>query len=267
MNAHRRTLLSTTLTLAGALGALPAAAHISLEQGGTHKSRYGDAHAMQKEGPCGRNDGQRGEHVYTYESGQTIQVSLKEYIPHPGYFRFAFDADGDDDFKAPASIKPLDAKRACPLNPADQCGALDLYNSPAVLPNMDYLEPHLAAATKGTYTFDVKLPDVECTNCTLQVIQVMEDDAFHGPFNPEPGHPDDPNYIADIYYQCIDIVLKAPASKPSNAASAGDDEDSGCAISTGQGSGAPGALLAALGVSLGAIWRARRWRARGQSAL
>ena len=185
--------------------AAPALAHISLEQAGTHKSRYGDTEL--KAGPCGLEGGKRGTHVYTYEPGQTITVSVKEYVSHPSYFRIAFDADGDDDFKPPASIKPIDPARMCPDGPGDHCGTSDFYNSPAVLPGMDNLDPHLATPGAGTrFTWKVTLPDVECLNCTLQLIQVMEDDGPHGPYDPAPGVG-----IADVYYQCIDLVLKRSA--------------------------------------------------------
>ena len=184
--------------------AQPAAAHISLEEGGTHKSRYGDGEL--KWGPCGKSGGTRGPNVYTYASGQKITVTVMETIPHPGYFRFAFDNDGDDAFIEPASIKPIDPNRRCPNGPTDRCGASDFYNSSAVLAGMDNLNPHLTAAQGTKYTWEVALPDVECNNCTLQLIQVMEDDLTHGPYDPTPGVG-----VADIYHQCIDIVLKRPA--------------------------------------------------------
>ena len=41
----------------------PAQAHISLEKGGTHLSRYGDGQADIKEAPCGHANGPRGELV------------------------------------------------------------------------------------------------------------------------------------------------------------------------------------------------------------
>jgi hypothetical protein len=182
----------------------PAAAHISLEEGGTHKSRYGDGEL--KAGPCGKAGGTRGTNVYTYSSGQKITVTVVETIPHPGYFRFAFDNDGDDAFIEPASIKPIDPSRKCPNDPTDRCGVSDFYNSPAVLPGMDNLNPHLTAAFGTRYTWEVSLPDVECNNCTLQLIQIMEDDLTHGPYDPTPGVG-----VADIYHQCIDIVLKRSA--------------------------------------------------------
>src|SRR5258708_8773253 len=100
-----------------------AAAHISVDQAGTHKSRYGDS--LLKDGPCGKAGGTRGANVYTYAPGETVSVAITEFIPHPSYFRIAFDDAGDDGFVPPASIKPIDPKRACPVNAADKCGASD----------------------------------------------------------------------------------------------------------------------------------------------
>ena len=196
-------LILAAAVLGGSLfAAQTASAHISLERGGTHKSRYGDDE--QKQGVCGRVGGTRGTNIYTYEPGETITVKVSEFIPHPGYFRFAFDTDGDDGFLDPRSIKPIDPKRKCPFNEHDQCGKSDFYNNETVLPGLDNLEPHLSGGQK-TYTFQVKLPNVECDNCTLQIIQVMED-TVHGAYNTSEQNPD--GSLEDVYHQCIDIVLK-----------------------------------------------------------
>lgn len=88
------------LALANICVSASASAHISLERGGTHLSRYGDTTI--KAGPCGKAGGTRGTHIYMYEPGTTITVSLVEYIPHPSYYRFAFDPNGDSKFKEPA---------------------------------------------------------------------------------------------------------------------------------------------------------------------
>jgi hypothetical protein len=197
------------LVLAGIAWSPSVSAHISLERGGTHLSRYGDGEI--KDAPCGRAGGVRGTNVYTYAPGETITVNLVETIPHPGYFRIAFDDDGDDDFKDPVSIQPLDPGRPCPLNEFDQCGHTDdfrdLYNTPAVLPGMDFLEPHVTASFGAEYTWQVTLPNVQCNNCTLQVIQVMED-IVHGAYNTDRSI--EPSYIEDVYHQCIDLVLDGP---------------------------------------------------------
>ncbi|MDB4964436.1 MAG: hypothetical protein JWN44_125 [Myxococcales bacterium] len=208
-----------------------AGAHISLEQGGTHMSRSGDANL--KQGPCGLTGSTRGTHVYTYAPGATIVVSVVETITHPSYFRFAFDTDGDDGFKEPASIKPIDPKRKCPIDSGDHCGAADFYNSPEVLPNMDNLNAHLAGSGTPKYTFGVTLPNVECANCTLQIIQVMEDDLFHGDYDPTPGVG-----VEDIYHQCIDITLKAGA--PMTNVDGGVPTFPDMAVTGGGGSGGSG---------------------------
>ena len=216
--------------------ATPAHAHISLEKGKTHLSRYGDADTAIKEAPCGQAGGKRGTHVYTYAPGQTITVSLVEAIPHPSYFRFAFDDDGDDGFKDPVSILPIDPTRKCPTTAGgagtDHCNKADYYNSPTVLPNMDDLLPHSPTLadtfTPPLRTFQVTLPNVECTNCTLQVIQVMEDDAFHGPFDTTPGVG-----VSDVYHQCIDLVLKRGMGQGAGGASSGAGGTAGGAGTTG----------------------------------
>jgi hypothetical protein len=231
-----RAALSAGVSLAVVCLAVPASAHISLEQGGTHLSRYGDSAASIKAGPCGRTGGTRGTHIYTYEPGQTITVKVVETIAHPGYFRIAFDNDGDNDFKEPASIKPVDPKRACPDGPGDHCGTSDFYNNATVLPGMDNLNPHLASGTP-TYTWQVTLPNVECQNCTLQVIQVMEDDTFHGPYDPTPGVG-----VEDIYHQCIDLVLaKGSGDGGLTETDAGtSSSDAGSIIATDGGAGGGG---------------------------
>lgn len=170
-------------------------AHIDLDSAGTHLSRYGGSDI--KEGPCGQKDGKRAANIYTYQQGETIRVSINEYIPHPGYFRIAFDDNGDDDFLNPQTVAPIN--RECMSDPADRCGNPDFYNNKTVL--MDNLNPHKRGLPRK-YSWDVKLPDVECQNCTLQIIQIMTDGyPIHAPY--------DPAYTSDdVYYQCIDLILK-----------------------------------------------------------
>src|SRR5690606_9410252 len=136
-------------------------AHFSVEQAGTHKSRYGIGEI--KAGPCGRADGKRGEHVYTYAPGETITLSWVEFVGHPGYYRIAFDSDGDDDFKDPASIIP--AGRSCTAGET-RCGTDDFYNNETVL--IDDFGRHDDSPHGKRYSLDVTLPNKECNNCTLQ---------------------------------------------------------------------------------------------------
>jgi hypothetical protein len=192
----RSSLKATIVTLIGLSTSQFASAHIDLDSAGTHKSRYGRSEI--KKGPCGRTDGAKGTNIYNYEPGQTIKIAVDEFVPHPGYFRVAFAKDSDSEFVTPRTIDPINRK--CMDDPADKCGKPDFFNTPGVL--ADNLDPHKRGWPGKRYTWDVKLPDVECDNCTLQVIQVMTDGyPIHAPY--------DPSYESeDVYYQCIDIVLK-----------------------------------------------------------
>jgi hypothetical protein len=170
-------------------------AHISLEQGGTHNSRYGDDEI--KAGPCGRANGMRGTNVYMYRPGETINITVVETIPHPGYFRIAFDQDGHDGFVVPAGTEGTNGNCSGDANCGP--GKADYCSNETVL--LDNLSQHAPGLPGTRYTFTVTLPNVECQSCTLQVIQMMNDLNVH-----RAAYPAD-----DIYYQCIDIVLSNTA--------------------------------------------------------
>jgi hypothetical protein len=225
-----------------------AQAHISLERAGTHKSRYGDTDNDIKNLPCGRTGGARGTNIYTYEAGSTIEVEVSEFVSHPGYFRIAFDDDGDDDFEPPASISSEPPSGRPCMGASDKCGEADYYNNETVLPEMDNLGPHPDGENNKLWKWQVKLPNKACDNCTLQIIQVMTE-AFRAPYDPAIGGAGAAN---DIYSTCIDLVLTpAPGAAAGDAAGAGG---AGGASSAGgpASSGAGGAIGTTAGAAIGA---------------
>lgn len=154
--------------------------------------RYTD----QKSGPCGRalNDG-RGETVNVFTPGQTITVTWTETVNHPGHFRIAFDADGQDAFYDPPT--------------EDTCDT-----------DMPILADCIADTPGGgESSFDITLPNIECENCTLQVIQVMTDKPPFGDGN-------------DMYYQCADLALRAG---PGGVDGGPDQPDAGVEPDAGPG--------------------------------
>jgi predicted carbohydrate-binding protein with CBM5 and CBM33 domain len=215
--------LAVAALMSGMLGAaLPntASAHIALVD---PPPRTTD----QKEGPCGQAGSTRGANVTVLEPGATITVRWNETINHTAHYRIAFDVDGNDDFVPPS-------------------GRDDLNNSPAVLAD------GIADMRGGSYTYQVTLPDVECENCTLQLIQVM--------------------YEGGNYFQCADIALRrgggdagvqTDAGGGSDAGSAGDGgtminptrgDDGGCSVAAFPGERTlPWAWIALLGT-----WAYRR---------
>jgi Lytic polysaccharide mono-oxygenase, cellulose-degrading len=142
-----------------------------------------------KEGPCGAAGSVRTTNVTEYRPGEEITVTFRDEFNHTGHYRIAFDTDGVNDFVDPAAENDFD-------------------NSPAVLKDAILDEPG-----NKTYTVKVTLPNVECTNCTLQIIQVMTEATGF-------------DVTRDVYYQCADIVLKAGAAPQPAEPDAGMPVDS-----------------------------------------
>ena len=154
---------SSLFAVALALLAVPAHAHINLLSPTPRTT-------MQKQGPCGAGpDDPRGPTVATFKPGEKIIVTFDEFVNHPGHFRIAFDDDGQDIFVDPKSFD-------------------DVGGGPGVLID------GIPDTNGGMSMIEVTLPDLECDNCVLQVIQVMTDKPPYGDGN-------------DMYYQCADIAL------------------------------------------------------------
>jgi hypothetical protein len=234
--------LASLLTLGLVVAAAPAArAHVQIR---VPKQRITD----QKVGPCGLLNSARSQNVCEFRPGATITLEWDETIEHPGHFRVSFDEDGVDSLEDPSDYDDFDT-------------------AASVL--IDQIPDRVVSGGDQRYSIQVPLPNVECDNCTLQLIQVMTDKP---PWGPGGGN--------DIYYQCADLVLSASApAEPApgcgseatggpdggpggddggdDGATDGSEEGGGCAVGKGQ----VDPLIALLGLALVAL-RARR-RASG----
>jgi MYXO-CTERM domain-containing protein len=202
---------------------------------------------------CGSNSPRAN--VSTFLPGQTITVDWTETINHLGYYRISFHPDGDT-FRIPPgggapcadnSCGACIGTGTCNFPTEDFTGMVDPGGSTVIADRI----------ADGTSTFDITLPDIECTNCTLQLIQVMTNG--HGAYTEdfEEGN--------DIYYQCADMILSAtaPDAAPGtpDASAGGPDGDPGA---MGDGGGccstapaSPSRVLLALAV-LGILVRRRQ---------
>lgn len=211
-----------------------AAAHIQLS--------YPPARTtMQKTRHCGDPAVARSANPTVLKPGAQLTVVWYETIDHPGHFRISFDNDGEN------FIVPPNAT------------ATTVGTDPTVLIDLiaDVQGNFPAAGRK--YEQTITLPNMECANCTLQVIQLMTDKP-----------PYTTNALSDdIYYQCADLVLSNTAPPPPmvDAGVPNGDADTvdpgtngssgGCVAGPGSSSGA----LLAVGGALGLVL-ARRRRAR-----
>lgn len=183
----------------------------------------------QKVGPCG-GCATRSSDVTAVAPGSTITVRWTETVDHPGHYRISFDDDGMDAFQDPTSFD-------------------DIQENPTLPVLLDGITDRDGG---GLYEVQVTVPNVECENCTLQLIQVMTDKP---PFGPEGGN--------DFYYRCADLALRpgagdggdaGPGPGPGTDAGGGNggggDGDGGGCSAGGDGSAGLAMLLLGLGALL-----------------
>lgn len=182
-----------------------ALAHVGLED---PPPRYpSDGYDDNKSCPCGvgannglcsdlsnQSDPNRSTTVTGYDAGETITISAHEVVGHSGRWRIAFDPDGADlaDFNANILLDIPD-----PIGSDGNVGQGDLWE------------------------FVVTLPNVSCTTCTLQIIQVMNGNTT----DPVP----DPTGESS-YYQCADIELTGgpvDTGTPGTTETGADTSDTG----------------------------------------
>jgi len=194
--------VALNLALAASGAAASANAHIRLDY---PTARYPAPSIEQgqqlKQSPCGVTGDARttdASRITQFKPGEKITVKWHESINHPGHYRIAFDPNGQSALVDPASYT-------------------DIQTAPPVL--LD----NIADRPDQTYAVEITLPNIECTHCTLQVIQLMTDK---------------PPYVIntdDVYHQCADLVLKADAGGAGGASAGGTGGSGG--VSNGAGSG------------------------------
>ncbi len=209
----------------------------------------GDPQKAEHCGTVGYSRAANPTRISTFLPGQTITVTWAESIQHPGWFRIAFQPDGEVFGLPPASTGPTGGGAASNFPTANQEG-VDAANNSIVL---------VDRIPDGMTTQSITLPNMECSNCTLQFIQVMTDSA---PYTVD-------TLSNDIYFNCADLVLaaNAPDAGPGATVDAGvtgdapaaggggtDPVQGGCAV--GGSSGLVGGL--ALGLALVGVRRRRR---------
>lgn len=245
--------IATTITLVIGISSATtvAAAHFSLESPPSWQAQDLSG-SPQKAAPCGEDPaGEPTGIVTTFQSGQTITITIDEKIFHPGHYRVAL-AQGD------RSELPEDP----PVEAGDTpCGTTTIQDPPVFPVLADGVLLH-DAPFDGPQTFEVTLPaDVTCDHCTLQVIEFMSN---HGLNNPG----------GCFYHHCADIALQSdpvPSDGGSGAGAGGaggaggsaNEADDGC---TAAPSGAASRLgLAAAGVVFAAgVVISRRARRRSR---
>jgi MYXO-CTERM domain-containing protein len=191
-----------------------ARAHFRLEAppAMTEQNALGDP---QKIPPCGHSDPTLTGIVTTFAPGETITITIDETIYHPGHYRVVLAVEDPSELPDAPAVTPG----------ATACGSTTI-DDPPVFPVLADGELEHSSPFGEPQSFQVTLPeDVECDDCTLQIMQFMSDHAA-------------PCY----YYHCATIAITSDPSMTSDGTngSTGDDsattDDSGPSTTSAGGS-------------------------------
>jgi MYXO-CTERM domain-containing protein len=142
--------------------------------------------------PCGMTSPMKNQNPTPYKPGESIMVQWNETIKHPGRFRIVLAEEGQT---IPNPMMMMDTSTTLPLF-IDGIDAKNGMTAPTAHQRM------------------ITLPNKPCTNCILQLIQVMK-----------VAPPYASGADADVYYQCAVITIAGDA--PPADAGAPDSGGSG----------------------------------------
>lgn len=154
----------------------------------------------QKAGPCGgtnTDNGTPSNVIGKATGGQNLHIVVQETIYHPGHYRVALAVSS----RAELPPDPVATTRESPNGPISVSAVIQ--NPPQIPVLADGLWVHNTrpTGTMAPWETDVRLPNLTCKKCTLQVVQFM---AEHGVNNP-----------GDFtYHHCAELQITADPSKP-----------------------------------------------------
>jgi hypothetical protein len=194
----RLRLAAALCATAAVLVAAPASAHFILlaPDAWVEVNVLGDP---QKAAPCGTSDITKGTptgKVTAMTGGDMLHIKIKETIYHPGYYRVALAVL--DRSELPAD--PEATTRESQYGPISVSGKIDPAPKPPVL--ADGLFEHRARPEPGSFfETDIKLPNINCEKCTVQILQFMEEHGLNkeGDFS---------------YHHCADLKITANPALP-----------------------------------------------------
>jgi hypothetical protein len=206
----RRRVVPGLFGLASALLVSVAEAHFTLEAPASWANQD-SLGGPQKSAPCGQSDPGMSAvatgAVTAFRPGETITVTIKETVFHPGHYRVALAVADRSELPADPAVTPG----------TTACGSTTIETSPKFPLLADGLLKHTAPFSSAQ-SFEVTLPsNVTCTKCTLQIVEFMSD---HGLNNPG----------GCFYHHCADISIQSSTASTGGAAGA-----AGQAGATGRG--------------------------------
>lgn len=133
----------------------------------------------QKAGPCGGSNNDWGEESYIItpvEGGSMMPLRVRETIYHPGHYRVALAVNSPTELPLDPVTETIPSDRG----PWSVSAEIQDPAEPPVL--ADGLFVHNERPDEiQTYETDIRIPNINCDKCILQVIQWMADHAYNNP--------------------------------------------------------------------------------------
>jgi len=188
------------ISLAAAIGLVATTAHahfkLNSPDSWIEENERGDP---QKIAPCGgtlADGGTRTGAVTAISGGQMLTIELEETIYHPGHYRVALARTIN---MLPADAMPLvmvDTERG------PRSGRFPITENPVAPILADGLLENYERRT-GPISTEVRIPNIDCENCVLQIVQFMSEHPGHG----EGGF---------TYHHCAILNISADTDMPIN---------------------------------------------------
>ena len=155
----------------------------------------------QKLAPCGGRSTDPGtptNAISQARGGDMLHIKIREAVFHPGHYRVALAVNSRSELPP----DPETTTQASPRGPRSVSAKIDPNPKPPVL--ADGLFVHTERPAPGSFhETDIRLPNINCDKCTLQVIQWMGEHALNS----------DGDYS---YHHCADIKITANPALPIN---------------------------------------------------
>jgi hypothetical protein len=131
-------------------------------------------------GPCGGTNSNWGQPSYAVTKvtgGTNLHIKVQETAYHPSFYRVALAVNSPLELPLDPKAETRDSERG----PISVSGAVQ--NPPQIPVLADGLFVHRTRPTgpMPPWETDVKLPNITCRRCTLQVIQFMEQHSLNNP--------------------------------------------------------------------------------------
>jgi hypothetical protein len=154
----------------------------------------------QKSGPCGGSNTDWGKPSYVVTKatgGQDSHIKLQETVYHPGHYRVALAVNSPTELPPDPQVTTKETAQG----PSSVSAVIQDTPQIPVLADGLFVHSTRPAGQMKAWEADIRLPNINCKKCTLQIVQFMAEHAFNNPG----GY---------TYHHCADIQITADPAKP-----------------------------------------------------